>query len=97
MLRVEIVTTFGWKIVTISARNTIIGKLCYVSKAIFFVLYNISPINFGILLLLIGSFREFRGFCPDFRSQKLVHINAKLSIACINFRDSNKVHSVSLS
>jgi hypothetical protein len=42
VLRVEIVTIFGSKIETISARNTNIYKICKIRKAIFFVFYNIS-------------------------------------------------------
>jgi hypothetical protein len=39
VLRAEIVTIFGSKVVTISARNT---NICKILKAIFSVLYNIS-------------------------------------------------------
>ena len=41
-LRAEIVTIFGSKMVTISARNTNILKICKLRKAIFSVFYNIS-------------------------------------------------------
>ena len=43
-------------------------KICELHKAVFSVIYNISPPNFGILRLLKGSFREFRFFvwiCVD--------------------------------
>ena len=62
VLRAKIATTFGLKMVTISTRNTIIRKFANFPKAIFSVFYNISPPNFGILLLLRGSFRIFRFF-----------------------------------
>jgi hypothetical protein len=42
VLRAEIVTIFGSKMVTISARNTNIYKICKLRKAIFSVFYNIS-------------------------------------------------------
>jgi predicted amidohydrolase YtcJ len=42
LLRAEIVTIFGSKMVTISARNTNIYKICKLHKAIFSVFYNIS-------------------------------------------------------
>jgi hypothetical protein len=42
VLRAEIVTIFGSKVVTISARNTNIYKICKLRKAIFSVFYNIS-------------------------------------------------------
>jgi hypothetical protein len=41
-IRAEIVTIFGSKMVTISARNTNIYKICKLRKAIFSVIYNIS-------------------------------------------------------
>ena len=46
VLRAEIVTIFEPKMVTISARNTNILKLCKLRKAIFSVFYNISQPNF---------------------------------------------------
>ena len=49
------------KVVAISARNTIMRKFC---KAIFSAHYNIFQPNFGISLLLKGSFQEFV-FCLD--------------------------------
>jgi hypothetical protein len=52
-LRAEIATTFGPKMVAISARNTKVYKLC---KAIFSAFYNISQPNFAILLILVCSF-----------------------------------------
>jgi L-cysteine desulfidase len=42
VFRAEIVTIFGSKMVTISARNTNIYKICKPRKAIFSVFYNIS-------------------------------------------------------
>jgi hypothetical protein len=41
-IRAEIVPIFGSKMVTISARNTNIYKMCKLRKAIFSVFYNIS-------------------------------------------------------
>ena len=50
------------------------GKnICEFRKAIFPVFYNISPPNFGILLLLKGSSREFRFFVRIWLDQKLVY------------------------
>ncbi len=60
----EIVTTFGSKMVTIFAFNTMrIEKICKLSKAISFFIINIFQPNFGTLLLLKGSFWEFRFYC----------------------------------
>ena len=42
-------------------------------KAIFSVFYNISPLIFGNLILLKGSFREFRYFVWIYLDQKLVY------------------------
>jgi hypothetical protein len=42
VLRAEIVTIFEPKMVTISARNANILKICKLRKAIFSVFYNIS-------------------------------------------------------
>jgi hypothetical protein len=42
VLRAEIVTIFGSKMVTISARDTNIYKICKIRKAIFSVFHNIS-------------------------------------------------------
>jgi hypothetical protein len=53
VLRAEIVTIFEPKMVTISARNTNIYKLC---KVIFSKLYNILQPNFAILLISLCSF-----------------------------------------
>jgi hypothetical protein len=69
VLRAEIVTIFGSKMVTISARNTNLLKICKLRKAVFSVFYNISQPNFAILLILISSLREFTFFCLN---QKLV-------------------------
>jgi hypothetical protein len=65
----QILSIFGSKMVTVSARNTNIYKICKLRKAIFSVFYNISQPNFTILLILISSLREFTFFCLD---QKLV-------------------------
>ncbi len=70
VLSVEIATIFEPKLSGNSFRtsyNEKIGKLC---KSIFSTHYNIFQQNFGILLLLKGSFREFRFYCLD---QKLVY------------------------
>ncbi len=64
VLRAEIATTFGSKMVAISARNTN-EKTCKLCKAIFSVFYKISRPNFEILLFLKGSFREFCFLCLD--------------------------------
>ena len=69
----EIVTTFGSKMVTISARNTIIRKFANFAGLYFRIFYNIFPPNFGILLLLKGSFREFLFFAWIWLDQKLVY------------------------
>ncbi len=53
------------EIVTISTSNTKTLKICKFRKAIFSVFNNTSRPNFGILLLLKGSFQEFRLFCLD--------------------------------
>ena len=42
--------------VTISARNTNILKICKLRKAIFSVFYNISQPNFAILLISLFMF-----------------------------------------
>ena len=65
VLRAEIVTTFGSKMITIFRRDTKHKKseLC---KAIFSVFCDISPPNFGILPLLKGAFQEFRVFLSEF-------------------------------
>jgi hypothetical protein len=56
VLRAEIVTIFERKVVTISARNTNVYKICKLCKAIFSKLYNISQPNFAILLIGIMFF-----------------------------------------
>jgi hypothetical protein len=53
VLRAEIATAFGPKMVAFSARNIKAYKLC---KAIFSAFYNISQPNFPILLILVCSF-----------------------------------------
>jgi hypothetical protein len=47
-------TTFGPKMVAISARNTKVYKICEICKAIFSSFYNISQPNFAILLVLVN-------------------------------------------
>jgi hypothetical protein len=56
VLRAEIVTIFEPKMVTISARNTNILKICKLRKAVFSAFYNISQPNFAILLISLFSF-----------------------------------------
>jgi hypothetical protein len=53
VLRAEIATTHGPKMVAISARNTKVYKICDLCKAIFSAFYNISQPNFAILLILV--------------------------------------------
>ncbi len=48
-------------------------KICELRKAIFCVFYNILRPNFGILLLLKGSFWEYRFFVWIYLDQKLVY------------------------
>jgi hypothetical protein len=55
-LRAEIATTFGPKMIAISARNTKVYKICELCKTIFSAFYNISQPNFVILLILARSF-----------------------------------------
>jgi hypothetical protein len=64
VLRAEIATTFGPKMVTISARNTKVYKIYELCKAIFSASYNISQPNFAILLILLCSFREYTFLLP---------------------------------
>ncbi len=59
VLRVEITTIFERKVVTISARNTIMQKIC---KAIFSTNYNNFQPNFEIVPLSKDSLQEFRVF-----------------------------------
>ncbi len=83
VLRAEIATTFGSKMVTISARDTIIRKFANFAKAIFSVFYNITPPNFGILLLFEkGSFQEFF-FRLDLPISK-ISLSCKLPIFCLD-------------
>ena len=56
VLRAEIPTTFGPKMVAISACNTKVYKICKLCKAIVSVFYNISPPQLVILLILVCSF-----------------------------------------
>jgi hypothetical protein len=61
VLRAEIVTIFGRKMVTISARNTNIYKMCKLRKAIFSVQHFVTKFcNFTNFL--ISSLREFTFF-----------------------------------
>ena len=53
VLQAEICTTFGVKVVQISARNTKVYKIGKFCGAIFSPLFNISRPNFAILLFLI--------------------------------------------
>ncbi len=46
VLRAEVLTTFGSKVVIFSARNTKIYKICKLRTAIFSIFYNISRPNF---------------------------------------------------
>ena len=59
-IRAEIVTIFEPKVVTIFRTQHNNEKICKFCTAIFSTHYNIFQPNFGILLLLKGSFREFR-------------------------------------
>ena len=57
---------FSSKMVTFSARNTNVYKICKLRKAIFSVFYNISPPNFAILLILhplSSCSKRFRSSC----------------------------------
>ena len=62
VLRVEITTIFERKVVTISARNTIMQKIC---KAIFSTHYNIFQPNFEIVPLSKDSLQEFLFFLSN--------------------------------
>ena len=65
VLRAEVATTFGSKMVAISTLNTKTNKICeliHEAMYIFRILYNISRPNFGILLPLKGSFKEIQLF-----------------------------------
>jgi hypothetical protein len=53
VLRVEIASTFGPKIVAIPARNIEVYKMCKLYKAICYAFYNILQPNFTILLSLV--------------------------------------------
>ena len=57
VLRAEIRTTFGVKVVQISARNTKVYKIGKFCEAIFSALFNILKPNFALLLFLICSFQ----------------------------------------
>jgi hypothetical protein len=75
IIRAEIVTIFGSKMVTISARNTNMYKICKLRKAYIFRIYNISQPNFAILLILISSLQEF-----TFLPRSKISLTCKLSI-----------------
>jgi hypothetical protein len=57
LMRAEIATTFGPKMVAISARNTKVHKICKLCKAIFSAFYNILQLcnftHFSILFLAV--------------------------------------------
>ena len=53
VLRAEIRTTFGVRVVQISACNTKVYKNVKFCKAIFSAFFNISRLNFALLLFLI--------------------------------------------
>ncbi len=61
---------------SVPAPNT--EKICKLCKAIFSAHYNIFQPNFGILLLLKGSFREFRFFVWICLDQELVYIGKRI-------------------
>ena len=79
VLRAEIVTIFEPKVVTISARSTVMRKFANFLRLFFSTHYNSCQPNFGILLLSKGFFREFRSYCPH---QKFVY-NANCPIVII--------------
>ena len=54
-------------------------KICQICKAIFSVFYKISRPNFEILLLLKGSFREFRFLCLNLPRPE-ISLQGELSI-----------------
>ena len=56
VLRADVCTTFGSKVVQISARNTKVYKIREIRRAISSAFYNISRPNFAILLTLSCSF-----------------------------------------
>ena len=65
VLRAEIVTIFEPKVVAIFARNTIMRKFANFVRLYFPHITTFSKPNFGILLLLKGSFRECSFFGRD--------------------------------
>ena len=70
MLRAEIATIFEPKVVAISALNTIMGKFAYFVGYIFHTSQHFQP-NFGIFVLLEGSFRECSFFGRDLSRTKI--------------------------
>ncbi len=71
MLHVEIATIFEPKVVAISTCNTVMRKFANFVRLIFSTHYNIFQPNFGILLLLKGSFQEGSFFGRDLSSTKI--------------------------
>jgi hypothetical protein len=70
IIRAEIVRIFGSKMVTISARNTNIYKICKLRKAIYFRILQHFVTKFcSFTNFNLSSLREFTFFCLD---QKLV-------------------------
>ena len=53
VLRAEKITTFEPKVAKTSARNANVYKICKLRTAIFSSFYNISRLNFVILLILL--------------------------------------------
>ena len=83
VLRAEIVDIFEPKMVTISARNTNILKMCKLRKAIFSVFYNISQPNFALLLISLCSF-ELLCLIPFSLLRLKFSLTCKLSISLLN-------------
>jgi hypothetical protein len=83
VLRAEIVAIFEPKMVTISARNTNILKICKLRKAIFSVFYNISQPNFALLLISLCSF-ELLCLIPFSLLRLKFSLTCKLSISLLN-------------
>ena len=71
MLHAEIATIFEPKVVTISARNTIVRKFSNFVGLYFPHITTFQPNQFGILLLLKGSFRECSFFGRDLSRTKI--------------------------
>ena len=74
VLRAEVCTTFGSKVVQTSARNTKVYKTREICTTIFSAFYNISRPNFAILLTLRCSFYSCSdGFSSSCLDQNLVY------------------------